>query len=147
MNEYKKIGDLAGYVRQMMENGAETVIGEKTARIAARPGEPGETVISWSEDSSGNPIVEKEAAVSLNEAGKPDWIATKIDEAGNEIKDAHGHTNCWIIDDQTFQRKYVPVPGIPGRFMPAGGPQKFLCLTEAIHILQWGEEWNVDAGG
>lgn len=146
--EYKKVEDIRGYVQKLIDDGAQIIVGEKTARIFARPGIPEEErIISWSVDADGNPVLEKEALVSANESGVPDWVATKIDDMGNEIIDANGHTNQWIIGDATFRKKYEAVSEQPGVYKPVGGPQKFVRLNKGIHIVQWGEEWNVDAGG
>lgn len=146
--EYKKIEDLKVYVQGMISNGAQIVVAEKTARIAARPGVPGkERILSWSVDADGKPVLEKDAMVSVDESGTPDWVATKIDEQGNDIIDANGHINQWIISAKTFSKKYEAVQGHSGIYKPVGGAQKFICLNEGIHIVQWGEEWNVDVGG
>jgi hypothetical protein len=85
--------------------------------------------------------------VSAGKTGTPDWVATKIDETGNAIIDANSHTNQWVMDSGTFSRKYEALPELPGVYQPVGGAQKFVRLNEGIHIVQWGEEWYVDAGG
>ena len=145
---YRKIDNLQVYVLELENKGSQTVIAEKTARIAARRGEPGEKIISWSVDSNGEPVLEKEAVVSVDaETGVPGWVVTKLDEDGQEAVDQNGNRNEWIIDDTTFQKKYEPDPQVPGIFRPVGGQQKFIRLCEAIHIIQWGKEWKVDAGG
>lgn len=144
---YKMVEDIKEYVQKLIDGGTQIVIGEKTARISARHGIPEERIISWSVDAEGKTVLEKEAVVTVDDAGIPDWVATKIDDQGNEIIDANGHTNQWIIGDATFKKKYKAVPEQTGIFKPIGGAQKFVQLYEAIHIVQWGEEWNVDAGG
>ena len=144
---YKMVVDIKDYVQKLIHGGTQIVIGEKTARISARHGIPEEHIISWSVDAEGKPVLEKEAVVSVDDAGIPDWVATKIDDQGNEIVDANGNKNQWIIGDTTFMKKYEAVPEKTGIFKPVGGPQKFIQLNEAIHIVQCGEEWNVDAGG
>lgn len=90
---------------------------------------------------------EKEAVVSTDASGHPDWIATKADASGSPVADCHAHLNQWIIGDSTFRRKYTAIPGHPDLYKPIGGPQHFVLLSEAIHIVQWREEWNVDAEG
>ena len=87
------------------------------------------------------------AVVSTDASGHPDWIATKADASGSPVADCHAHLNQWIIGDSTFRRKYTAIPGHPDLYKPIGGPQHFVLLSEAIHIVQWREEWNVDAGG
>lgn len=143
----KNIEDLKEYIQTLMASGASVIIGEKTARISARTGVPGEKIISWSADAGGKPVMEKSTVVSVDESGIPDWVVTKINEQGEVIKDANGHTNQWVIDNATFRKKYEVVPEEAGIYKPVGGPQKFIRLNEGIHIIQWGEEWNVDAGG
>ena len=144
---YKMVEDIKDYVQKLIDGGTKVVIGEKTARISARHGIPEEQIISWSVDAEGKPVLEKEAVVSVDDGGIPDWVATKIDDHGNEIIDANGNKNQWIIGDITFKKKYEAVPEKTGIFKPVGGLQKFIKLNEAIHIVQWGEEWNVDVGG
>lgn len=140
--DYKKVENIADYVKELTDAGVEAITAEKFARIAARQGQVGETVTSWSVDSEGKPIVEKEATVA-----EGDWVATKMDEDGQPIVDPNGHTNEWIIDDETFHKKYEDDPAHPGVFKPIGGPQQFMRTSEAITINQWGEDMNVDAGG
>ena len=145
---YKKIENVSDYVKELTNAGAETITAEKFARIAARQGRVGEKVTSWSVDSEGNPIVEKEAEVVVDEeSGAAGWIATKMDENGEPIVDQNGHTNEWIIDDKTFHKKYEDDPEHPGVFKPKGGPQKFMRTPEAITINQRGDDKNVDTGG
>lgn len=146
VTEYKKVDDLQAYVSKMFDGGAKAVIAEKTARIAARKGIPGEEITTWSQDADGNPLIEKTATISQAD-GIVEWVVSKIDEKGAFLIDQNGHNNQWIIDNSTFLRKYEADSGNPGIYKPVGGPQKFVRLSEAIHILQWGDEWNVDAGG
>lgn len=147
MEKYRKIDHLKNYVQDRIKNGAQTFEAEKTARIMARPGIVGERIISWSVDSSGKPLVEKDAVVCVNEQGIPGWVATKADENGKEWIDNHGNKNQWIIEPWTFQKKYEKDLEHPGLFKPVGRIQKFLKLDEAIHIVQWGNEYYIDAGG
>ena len=141
MSAYKKITDLKVYVQELLNSGAPVCTAEKTARILACPGVPGEQVISWSVDAGGAAVKEKEAVVSTDASGHPDWIATKADASGSPVADCHAHLNQWIIGDSTFRRKYTAIPGQPDLYKPMGGPQRFVFLSEAIHIVQWGEEY------
>ena len=137
MSAYKKITDLKVYVQELLNSGAPVCTAEKTARILACPGVPGEQVISWSVDAGGAAVKEKEAVVSTDASGHPDWIATKADASGSPVADCHAHLNQWIIGDSTFRRKYTAIPGHPDLYKPIGGPQHFVLLSEAIHIVQW----------
>lgn len=148
MCKYREIEDIYAFVQELFQNHAQTIIGEKVSRIAARPGVPGrESIISWTVDAAGKPLMEKETIVSVDSSGVSDWVATKIDDTNKEIVDANGHINQWVITDTVFRKKYEPVPGLPGIYKPVGGQQKFLRLNEGISIVQWGEQWNVDQGG
>ena len=148
MEEYIKV-NVNNYVKQGIENG--TMIpreAEKFARIIAKQGEIGETVISWSSDSNGNEIKEKVAQVQEDQqTKKPDWIATKVDENGNIIIDNNNHSNQWIINDSTFNKKYEVDPENPALFRPKGGKQTFVRITDNITLNQWGSEMNIAAGG
>ena len=105
--DYIKV-EVLSYVKQGIENG--TMVprrAEKVARIIARQGNVGETVVSWSVDAQGNEIQEKVAQVQVDEqTNQPGWIATKVDEQGNVIIDNNGHSNEWIIYDSIFKKKY-----------------------------------------
>lgn len=66
MENYTKV-EVTSYVKQGIENGTMIPIqAEKFARIIARQGVVGETVISWSADSQGNEIQEKVAQVQID---------------------------------------------------------------------------------
>ncbi len=148
MGEYTKV-EVSSYVKQGIENG--TMIprqAEKFARIIARQGNVGETVVSWSVDSEGNEIQEKVAQVQIDEqTNQPGWIATKVDEQGNIITDNNNHPNQWIIDDTTFKQKYEVDPENPILCRPKGGPQMFVQITDNIILNQWGSNMQIAAGG
>lgn len=145
---YTKI-EVFSYVRQGIENG--TMVprqAEKFARIIARQGNVGETVISWSVDAQGNEIQEKVAQVQIDEqTNQPGWIATKVDEQGNVIIDNNGHSNEWIIADSTFKKKYEIDPKNASLYRPKGGPQIFVQITDNIILNQWGSDMQIAAGG
>ena len=148
MENYTKV-EVTSYVKQGIENG--TMVprqAEKFARIIARQGTVGETVVSWSADSQGNEIQEKVAQVQVDaQTNQPGWIATKVDEQGNIIIDNNGHSNQWIIDDTTFKKKYETDPENPSLCRPKGGPQIFVQITDNIILNQWGSDMQIAAGG
>lgn len=148
MEGYTKV-EVTNYVKQGIENG--TMIpreAAKFARIIARQGSVGETVISWSVDSQGKEVKEKVAQVEVDDkTNKPGWIATKIDEDGNIIIDDNGHPNQWIIDNETFEKKYEIDPENPSLFKPKDGPQIFVQITDNIILNQWGSDMKIAAGG
>lgn len=51
ITQYRKIENLQVYVQEMRKKGEQILVAEKTARISARPGVPGEKIISWSADA------------------------------------------------------------------------------------------------
>lgn len=120
---------------------------EKFARIMARQGNVGETVISWSVDAEGKEIQEKVAQVSVDEkTNQPGWIATKVDEQGNVLMDSNGHINEWIIDDTTFKKKYEINSENPNLCKPKGGLQVFVQIPDNIILNQWGSDMQIAAG-
>ena len=148
MKEYIKV-EVTDYVKHGIENGSMIPReAEKFARIIARHGNVGETVISWSTDAQGNEIQEKVAQVQVDsQTNQPGWIATKVDEQGNIVVDNNGHTNQWIIDDTTFKKKYEMDPENPVLFKPKGGPQVFVQIPDNIILNQWGDDMQIAAGG
>ena len=148
MDNYTKV-EVTSYVKQGIENG--TMVPrqpEKFARIIARQGTVGETVVSWSVDSQGNEIQEKVAQVQVDaQTNQPGWIATKVDEQGNIIVDNNGYFNQWIIDDTTFKKKYEVDPENPTLCKPKGGPQIFVQIIDNIILNQWGSDMQIAAGG
>ncbi len=148
MEDYTKV-EVTSYVKQGLESGTMVPINaEKFARIIAKQGTVGETVISWSVDSQGNEIQEKNAQVQIDpQTNQPGWIATKVDEQGNIIVDNNGHPNQWIIDDTTFKKKYEIDPENPNLCRPKGGTQTFVQTTDNIILNQWGSDMKIAAGG
>lgn len=146
--KYTKV-DVTKYVKFGIENG--TMIpkkAQKFARIIARQGKVGETVISWSVDSEGNEIQEKIAQVEIdNKTNEPGWIVTKVDESGNPIVDNNNHENQWIIADSTFKDKYEIDPENPNLYKSKGVPQIFVKISDNIILNQWGTEMKIAAGG
>ncbi|MGM9602519.1 MAG: hypothetical protein ACI3W5_13180, partial [Faecousia sp.] len=98
MPEFSPVQDLQAYAQELIAHGAPIVVAEKIARIAARPGVPGEQIISWSVDASGAALMEMNAVVSMDtESGISGWVVSKVDKFGNEVIDHNGHNNQWII--------------------------------------------------
>lgn len=148
MSEYIKV-DKIEYVKHGIENGSMIPReAEKFARIIAKQGNVGDTVISWSVDANGNMIEEKVAQVKLDpETNQPGWIVTKVDEQGNPIIDNNGQSNQWIIEDSVFKRKYEVDPKNTFLFKPKCGPQTFVEIPDNIILDQWGSEMKIGAGG
>lgn len=148
MPVYRSVDDISAYIQELKAAGADAFTAEKFARIAARKGTIGEVVISWSVDGDGAPLLEKKAQVTADaQTGETDWVVTKVGEDGLAMIDQNGNKNEWIVDDKTFRRKYNEDTARPGIYKPVGGPQKFIKLSEAVTVHQWGNEMNVDAGG
>ena len=146
--EFKKV-DVTTYVNAGIESGVLSPFkAQKFARIIARQGSVGETVVSWSVDSLGNEIEEKVGQVKLDEKTKnPGWIATKVDENGNIIVDNNNHPNQWIIDDSTFRKKYEVDPENPTLFRPSNAIQTFVQIPDNIILNQWGSDMKIASGG
>ena len=148
VNEYTKV-EVVSYVKQGIQNG--TMIphqAEKFARIIARQGKVGETVVSWSVDAEGREVQEKVAQVQVDkQTNQLGWIVTKVDEQGNIIIDKNNHPNQWIIDDTTFKKKYEVDPENPSLFRPKGGTQIFVQIPDNIILNQWGSDMQIAAGG
>lgn len=108
----------------------------------ARKGNLGEQIISWSVDENGKEIVEK-----VSQVKEGDWVATKVDEVGEIIIDNNNHTNNWIIDRETFMKKYEVDPNNPNLCRPKGGVQIFVQIPDNIILNQWGSDMKIAAGG
>jgi len=148
MEVYKKV-EVVSYVKEGIENGTLIPVqAEKFARIIARQGNVGETVISWSVDQDGKEVQEKVNKVELDkETNEPGWVVTKVDEQGMIIVDNNNHTNEWIIEDHTFKDKYELDPANPSLFKPKGGIQIFVQIPDNIILNQWGSDMKIAAGG
>ena len=131
MEEYIKV-DINNYVNEILKNG--TVIeAEKFARIIAKQGIEGEEVISWSTDEKNRAIIEKKDTVKKDEKKNLDWIVIKADIEGNPIIDSNGHDNRWIIDNETFNKKYESDEKDPLLYKPKGGIQKFVQIIQLTY--------------
>lgn len=147
MEEYIQI-DAQRYALEGIKNG--TLVPRqavKFARIIARPGIEGETVVTWSVDSNGQPIEERISTVTRSEkTGETGWVVCKSDENGNPIIDEHGHKNEWIIDAELFHKKYEQTE-LEGLYKPVGKPQVFVRLPINVIVNQWGQTMKIAAGG
>lgn len=146
--EFKKV-NVYEYVKEGLTSGVLVPFeAEKFARVIAKQGTVGETIISWSADKDGNEIKEKTDTVKLDEETKePGWVVTKVDENGYPVKDKNGHLNQWIISDSIFKNKYEIDPENPTLFKPIGGPQIFVEIPDNIILEQWGSEMKIAKGG
>lgn len=145
---YRKV-KVEEYVKELLERGIKPVQAKKFALIHAREGKIGETVITWSQDSKGNPIIEKTAQVKIDEkTGKPGHVVTKLNEDGTPIIDKNGHTNTWIIEDGKFQERYEQYSEMgESVYKPKGTEQIFIQIQDDIVIEQWGKEEKISKGG
>lgn len=144
MDEYKKV-DIKEYVDELLSQGVEPFEAEKFARIAARPGIVGEQVITWSVDENGNPIIERDSTVKLDEnTNQPGWVVTKLDENNKPLLDKNGHDNTWIVPDSKFKQKYE-MDNQEGIYKPTGNIQKFIEIKD--NIILNGSEMKVATGG
>lgn len=137
------------YIKELLEKGVRPIQAKKNTRIHARDGIVGETIITWSEDKDGNPIIEREAQVKLDEqTGKPGHVVTKVDSNGMPIIDKNGHSNTWIISDKIFEEKYEKDPemGI-SIYKPKSSIQIFVQIQDDIIIEQSGKEEKISRGG
>ena len=132
--------DVKIYVEDCLIKGAEVIQAEKFARVKARKGIEGETIISWAQDSNGNEIVEKVTVVQEDE-----FVLTKVDELGNEIIDKNGHTNEWVVKKEVLEKKYDIDYG--DILKPKGGIQLFIQVPNNIILKQWGGEYKISKGG
>ena len=148
MKEYKLV-DINSYVMNGIENGTMFPrVAVKFARVIARQGIVGETVISWSVDSQGNEIKERTDQVRLDEiTNNPGWVLTKLDEQGNIIIDINGHPNQWINSDRVFHNRYEVDPENPSLFKSKAGPQIFVQITENIIFNLDEKNMEIAAGG
>ena len=158
MSEFKKIDNVLEYVKKGLADGTLVPVkAEKFARIIARKGRVGEQIITWSE-SNGEPVIERVDTVKFDEkTNKPGWVVTKANEDGTPVIDRHGHTNDWIIEDSKFVEKYEfeaedfveTKDGVISHsiYRPTGGTQIFVRLTEDVCLEQWGDFYNIGAGG
>ncbi len=140
MEEYIKI-NVKDYVGKLLNKNSDTIDAVKKARVIARKGKVNEKIISWSQDSEGNEIVEKVAIVDNDSS----YILTKADSEGNPIVDKNGHTNEWVVSSEVFEKKYeVDYNDV---FKPKGGIQKFIRIQDNIILEQWGSEMKIAVGG
>ena len=148
VDDYRKV-DVSSYVDIGIYNGTLVPFDAvKFGRIIARRGILGEEIITWSEDSNGNPIQEKPGIVGVDsETGEVDWIVTKVDENGNPIIDKNGHINEWIITDKNFKKKYEIDSKNNSVYRSTGGIQTFVKIDENIILNQWGSDMKIAKGG
>ena len=141
MEKYREV-NVNEYVDELKRcNEFDVIEAEKVARILARVGIEGEKVITYNTDEKGNTIIEKVAVV------KPgDLVVIKAGSDAMPIIDQNGKKNEYIVDSETFAKRYEPTE-IPGFFKPKGVVQQFVQIHENITIEQWESKMNVAAGG
>lgn len=134
MSEFKRIENIADYVKTNVENGEMMPMEfAKTARISAVQGVEGQKIATI----MANGLKETENTVTLDEkTGQPGWIVTN---PGGEQ---------YIVPDSTFQKKYEIDPQNPNLFKPKGAPVNCVALSEnVVFEAPWGGDMNIAAGG
>lgn len=125
-NPYRQVPNLADYIQQQ---GLQMRQASKFQRINARPAQEGERITTIASDG---------VSETTNVAGQGDWVVNNVSNPDNQ----------WIIDGKTFAKKYVPVNGQQGVYMPKGGPMNAAQINEPISFTApWGETMNIDKGG
>ena len=144
MQEYVKV-DIKEYVNEILKNNS-VIQAYKFARIIARQGSNKEEVISWSTDKDGYEVLEKRDFVKPDEKGNMPWVVIKADSNGEPIIDENGHDNRWIIDNDTFNKKYEKdIYSLV--YKPKDGVQKFVQINDNIILNQWECDMKIAKGG
>lgn len=136
----EKIINVLLYVTSLLKNGTVPLMAYKFGTVHAKPAEPGQQVITWSETEDRRPLVEKIAI-----AKEDDMIVTKSDANGHIVSDRHGHDNQWLVNKEKFEKKYLPTT-IRGVYRPAVKNQKFIRIDEPLIIEQWGSTMKLPSG-
>ena len=124
--QFRQVDNLYDYINQ---NNIQMRQASKFARINAVQARGGERI---------NTVAGDGTQETTNVAKPGDFIVNNVGNPNNK----------WIIDAATFQKKYVPVQGQPGVFMPKGGPMMAGQINEPISFTApWGEKMNIDKGG
>lgn len=131
--EFRKIDDIAAYVRDALESGRFTPGRyQKKGEFTARRGVAGEKIVTV----MANGLKETENTVAADENGNPDWVVTGI---GGEQ---------YVVTDAVFNSKYEPIEGREGVYRPKSFPVTAAQTDEAISFTApWGEKMNIAAGG
>ena len=105
----------------------------KRAAVSARPGSPGERVVTTLADG----FRETENTVGVDpRTGAPDWVITA--PSGER----------YIVRNAAFRERYIPDPDASGRYIPAGKPVLAAQVPEDLCIrAPWGELQAIRAGG
>ena len=123
----KKADNMSEYVHELLESGQKPVYYAKTARITAREGVPGETIVTKLENGhveTTNPNIEKGDMVVTNPGGEQ-----------------------YVVKADVFKKKYEIDPDNPKQYRPTGGAQQFLRLQEDLDFkAPWGEDMHMKKG-
>lgn len=123
---YTQVDDLLDYAKQ---NNLTFKRASKYQRINAHPAKHDEQVATIASDGT---------AETTNTAKDGDWIVNNTTNPNNK----------WIVDNQTFQKKYTPVEGTKDTYKPKGNPMDAAQIHEPISfIAPWGQRMNIDDGG
>jgi hypothetical protein len=123
--QFLNIDSISDYVSSRVQSGGRPVWAKKCVTITARPGTPGEEVVTHT--STG--LVETVNRVTVDEAtGTPDWVVT------------NPRGERYLVRDCVFRAKYQPVSGSDGLYRPTGQAGLALQIEENIVFsTPWGE--------
>ena len=117
----RNIDNMQQYVQDLLDAGQKPVYYAKTARIKAREGVPGETLVTKLAD------------------GHEETVNTNISTGDMVVTNPGGEQ--YVIKAETFKKKYEIDPDNPGQYRPKGGAQQFLRLKEDLDFkVSWGDQ-------
>ena len=123
----KNVSDMKQYVQELLDGGRKPVYYAKTARIKAREGVPGETIVTKLENGhkeTENPNIEKGDMVVTNPGGEQ-----------------------YVVKADVFKKKYEIDPDNNAQYRPKGGAQQFLRLQEDLDFkAPWGQDMHMKKG-
>lgn len=140
---FKDVPNLNDYVQQ---NRLQFAPASKFQRIQAQSGE--DYIKQWCEEHGKDPR-EIDCAPLTTIAGDGTVETNNMVSRNKIVANNVGNPdNKWVIDNETFKRKYEPDPSQSGVYKPKGGPMNATQISEPISFTApWGEKMNIDKGG